>query len=575
MMVREEGRSVNDYEQPRPGPLPSSDPDPDPEWAEHVAWLDREIAAGRDREAGLWDPEDPEAWGCADPPFPGPVAAPSARSRFGQGDEADVLPPGQLLVGLTEGAVRDLGRLSDNELIGVLRAARRQVAREQYKQALVTAEFGRRRQAAFEDAARRGIPVGCRPGGFPGEELAIELVATRAEAGHRIDDALDLTTRLPLTLAGMAAGQIDEERAGWIALYTRSLNPADTARADQILADAAPDLRVEQLARKAAALEKKFAPEAVQARKERAKRDDQRVEARRELSGNASLSGREMDTADVLAAKADIDAVAALLRAGGLAGPIGALRVLALADLTQGRNPLDRLTGPADRVPAPSPATPGPATPNEPVPLPAEINLIVPVGTLIGFSADPAQAGAWGMLDRDETRAVVGVAARHPRTRWCVTLTGPDGTALAHGCARGQHPGLLNDLAAQPPPTRLAELLRRLNLTFTQIAQGACDHAQAEDHYTPSRKLKHLIRARTASCDAPGCPAHASYADLDHTAPWPVGPTDQCNLAPRCRTHHRAKQAPDWKVEQPEPGVTRWTLPSGRSHVTTATTYDS
>jgi hypothetical protein len=607
---------VGDYEQPRLGPLPHRDPDPDPEWTEYVAWLDGEIAAGHEREAGLCAPEDPQAWGRADPPFPGreaalpaprfeavspapgPPAAPPApdseaappapgreaalpaRSRFGQGDEADVLPPCQLLVGLTEGAVRDLDRLSDNELIGVLQAARRQVAREQYKQVLVTAEFGRRRQAAFEDAARRGLPVGCRPGGFPGEELASELVATRAEAGHRIDDALDLTTRLPLTLAGMAAGQIDEERAGWIALYTRSLDAADTARADQILADAAPDLRVDQLARKAAALEKKFAPEAVKARKERAKRDDQRVEARRELSGNASLSGREMDTADVLAAKAHIDAVAARLRAGGLAGPIGALRVLALADLTQGRNPLDRLAGPRTASPrptpaSPTPASPAPATPAEPVPLPAEINLIVPVGTLLGSSTDPAQAGAWGMLDRDETRTVVGAASRHPRTRWCVTLTGPDGTALAHGCARGQHPGLLNDLAAQPPPTRPAELLRRLNLTFIQVAQGACDHTQSEDHYIPSRKLKHLIRARSASCDAPGCPAHASYADLDHTTPWPGGPTDQCNLAPRCRTHHRAKQAPNWKVEQPEPGVTRWTLPSGRSHVTTATVYDS
>jgi hypothetical protein len=50
---------------------------------------------------------------------------------------------------------------------------------------------------------------------------------------------------------------------------------------------------------------------------------------------------------------------------------------------------------------------------------------------------------------------------------------------------------------------------------------------------------------------------------------------DQCNLAPRCRTHHRAKQAPDWTVEQLAPGVTRWTLPSGRRHITTPTRHDS
>jgi hypothetical protein len=410
----------------------------------------------------------------------------------------------------------------------------------------------------------------------------MELVTSRVDAGHRIDDAIDLTARLPMTLAGMATGMIDEARAGWIAMYTRTLTPADAARADEILAAAAPELRVDQVARKAAALEKKFAPEAVKARRERAKRNDQRVEAGRELSGNASLSGREMDTADAMASKAYIDAIAVKLRGGGLAGSLGALRVLAMADLTQGRNPLDRLMKPADtRADGPDePAhktspVPMPAHKSSPAPMPALINLIVPAGTLLVGSSAPAEAGPWGLLDRDETRTIVNAAAKHPRTRWCVTLTAPDGTAVAHACARGRNPLLLSDLAPQPPPAQLAELLRRLNITFTPVANGTCDHAQAEEHYTPSRKLKHLIRARTATCDAPGCQAQALNTDLDHTIPWPDGPSDQCNLAPRCRTHHRAKQAPDWKVEQSAPGVTRWTLPSGRTHTTTPTRYDT
>ena len=646
---------MDEYGQPCPGPLPDGIPRPsrageateqvtgchgllpesisdaDLEWAEYVAWLDREMTAGRNPEPEIWPPE---SWEAGDP-----EPRDSARPRFGQGDEADVLPPGQLLAGLTETVVRDVARLSDDELIGVLQGTRRQIAREQYKQVLVTAEFGRRRQAAFQDAAARGVPVGCRPGGFPGEELAIELVTTRAEAGHRIDDAIDLTTRLPKTLAAMAAGQIDETRAGWIAMYTRSLTPADAARADEVLADAAPDLRAEQLARKAAALEMKLAPEEVRARKEHAKRNDRRVEARREVSGNASLSGREMDTADVVASKAYLDAIAVRLRSAGLPGSLGTLRVLALADLTQGRNPLDRLNPAAapDAAAAPDPvspsapaapldpatpaaAVPGPGAPQpqrnfrpgrddgdvwdddaddpacddfaaddphdsardsrdtqgRPAPMPAVINLIVPVGTLLGWSAAPAQAGRWGILDRDETRAVVDAASQHPRTRWCVTLvTAPDGTALAHACARGQHSGLLSGLEPQPPPGQLAGLLHRLNLVFTPIATDACDHGQAEDHYTPSRKLRHLVRARTGTCDAPGCQAEAVSADLDHTTPWPVGATEQCNLAPRCRTHHRAKQAPDWQAEQVRPGITRWTLPSGRTHITTATRYDT
>ena len=620
---------MDEDERSCPGPLPGGQPDldPDPEWAEYTAWLDREMAAGRDTGPGPWDPEDDD-----EPEDPADPADPAGswegwRPRFGQGDEADVLPPGPPLAGLTEEAVLDLGRLSDDELIGVLQATRRQIAREQYKQVLVTAEFGRRRQAAFTDDARRGVPVGCRPGGFPGEELAVELAVTRSEAGHRIDDALDLTTRLPKTLAGMAAGRIDLVRAGWIALYTRGLTPADAAAADEILAGLDPDLRAEQVARRAAALEMRLAPEAVKARREHAKRTGQRVEARREPSGNACLAGREMDTAAVMASKAYLDAMAARLRTGGLPGPIGALRVLVLGDLTQGRNPLDRLS-PRDAAPAPgstdqdawpSGAAPessasavpepdpdawpgwdtddaddvdddadgsfagGPSDParddtarqGTPAPIPAQINLIVPIGTLLGWSTAPAQAGPWGLLDADETRTITEVAALHPLTRWCATLTAADRTALAHACARGQHSRLLTDLQPQPPPEQLAEFLYRLNLAFTPIARGTCDHAHAETRYTPSRKLRHLVRARTGTCDAPGCQAQALNTDLDHTTPWPTGPTDQCNLAARCRTHHRAKQAPDWQTDQLAPGVTRWTLPSGRIRTTTPTRYDT
>ena len=45
-----------------------------------------------------------------------------------------------------------------------------------------------------------------------------------------------------------------------------------------------------------------------------------------------------------MASKAYIDAIAARLRDSGLiAGTLGQLRALALTDLTQGRNPLDRI----------------------------------------------------------------------------------------------------------------------------------------------------------------------------------------------------------------------------------------
>jgi uncharacterized protein DUF222 len=248
-------------------------------------------------------------------------------------------------------------------------------------------------------------------------------------------------------------------------------------------------------------------------------------------------------------------------------------------------------------VPADSAGTGNPAG-GATAPVPANITLLVPVGTLLGWSAAPGEASHLGPLDPETTRDLVQAASRHPQTRWCVTLTSADGTAVGHGCASGRHIWTPSDISGTdgragpaPPRTpgpaaergdqagtaeravRIAGLLDWLGVAPEPIARGSCDHRHKEDRYTPSRKLGHLIRARTATCPAPGCGARAEYNDLDHTVPWPEGPTDECDLAPLCRHHHRVKQAPGWKLEQPEPGIMRWTTPSGRVYTTWPTNY--
>jgi hypothetical protein len=326
-----------------------------------------------------------------------------------------------------------------------------------------------------------------------------------------------------------------------------------------------------------------------------------------------------------------------MLRRGGLPGTLQHLRVLAFNDLTQGRDPRDRLAGPGpagtagrDARPDSPPAGSTPGTdagkstddadsdgdgdddaswdgcpdmpewqherrgtteddnydgpdvpPGPPAPFPALINLTIPAGTAYGWSGAPGEAGGWGLTDADDTRRLLQAASLHPRSRWRVTLLAPDGTAAAHGGSRGQHPWIpppVTGTSRAGPDTRqaaaLAEFLRALNITFTPIAKGSCDHASREDRYTPSRKLKDLIRARTARCTAPGCGAQAVHCDLDHTLPYPAGITCQCDLAPACRRHHRCKQAPGWRLAQPEPGIMRWTAPSGRSYTTRPTVYE-
>jgi hypothetical protein len=195
------------------------------------------------------------------------------------------------------------------------------------------------------------------------------------------------------------------------------------------------------------------------------------------------------------------------------------------------------------------------------------VTLTIPWATYRGQSEVAGQADGFGPLDGQDARDLAAAAARHPRTRWCVTALNPDGTAAAHGCLPGRHP---------PPGTGPPGSPPALNIEMLPVARGPCDHAHAhaETGYHPSRKLAHLIRARNATCTAPGCSRPAARCDLDHTRPWDDGgPTCECNLAPLCRHHHRCKQAEGWRLEQPEPGVLIWRTPSGRRYSTNPTEY--
>ena len=321
MTIRKEVRLVTDIGSP--GHLPG--PEPDPDFDAWTAWLDREIDAGRspvppEREPGgglsisLGDASDIDPQLLAVMCGPDGLGGQCLGQQFGQDAPADALRPGPVLAALAEQSAGDLGRLDDDQLIGVLRASQRLANREAWRQTLLIAEFARRRETELAAATARGVPVHCREGEFPGEELAAELRITGCEAAARIETAQQLTARLPATLTAMAGGLIDARRAAVIADYTATLTATDVVTADQALSAYAAEKRVEQLARKAAALEMKLAPEAVRARKERERKISARVEVRREMSGNASLAGREMDTATALASKAHIDAIAARLR---------------------------------------------------------------------------------------------------------------------------------------------------------------------------------------------------------------------------------------------------------------------
>ena len=138
-----------------------------------------------------------------------------------------------------------------------------------------------------------------------------------------------------------------------------------------------------------------------------------------------------------------------------------------------------------------------------------------------------------------------------------------------HGCLPGQPLTSPRDVSERH--TSRASF-RPFTVTVRPLASD--DHGYDEPGYVPSRKLEHLIRARTQTCSAPGCRWPAWRCDLDHTVPFDAGGrTCDCNLAPLCRRHHRCKQATGWRLEQPESGTMLWTTPAGRRYLTEPESY--
>ena len=497
---------------------------------------------------------------------------------FAQDGEADTMAPGPLLAALVDtvtGPVgAGLGGCSDDQLMGIISAGRRMAARAEWTSLAAIAEYAARHK-------------GSRPtDAFAAEELAFELHLTPLSAAEQMGYASAVAARLPRTFAALAAGQIHPVHVRIIEDETSVLSAEDAATADAVLAAAAPDQTFGELRHAAHKLILKLDPEAARKRKDAAKREAH-VRRFREASGNAGMVARELPSDEVLASWQHVEQRALDLRAAGMPGTLQELRVRAYLDLLQERDSRDQPAGPVPaglvlageaggeageagvpdqpppdgEQPGDGPGGPGPGSDGSDGPdgpgggdgpgngpgspgngpgaaprpgpaggpsLAALVTITVPLATFEGQSDTPGEAGGFGLLDGDDARDLAAAAARHPRTRWCVTALNPDGTAAAHACLPGRHPPPGPAPPGTPPVTLAAPL--------TPIARGPCGHPHAEIGYHPSRKLAHLIRARSATCTAPGCRRPAAHCDLDHTVPWDQGGlTCECDLAPTCK----------------------------------------
>ena len=198
---------------------------------------------------------------------------------------------------------------------------------------------------------------------FASYELSLALTLTGRSAEAYLDFAVELATKLPKTMAALEAGQIDIIRARIIAEATHVLSNEHTAAVEDLIFPRAGQQTSGQLRAALARAVLAADPGAARARREEAQRDA-RVLRWREDAGTAALCGRDLPSADVLAADQRISARARDLRSAGVTGTLDELRARAYLDFLLGRDsmppPPSGQPGTASESPAGGPPAGGP-----------------------------------------------------------------------------------------------------------------------------------------------------------------------------------------------------------------------
>ena len=111
--------------------------------------------------------------------------------------------------------------------------------------------------------------------------------------------------------------------------------------------------------------------------------------------------------------------------------------------------------------------------------------------------------------------------------------------------------------------------------TVTELANSAAlrpvptaDELGVEENYRPSAALTRFVQCRDLTCSFPGCDQPAVGCDIDHSVPYPHGPTHPSNTGLKCRIHHLLKTFCGWTDRQRPDGNIEWTSPRGRTYTT-------
>jgi hypothetical protein len=180
---------------------------------------------------------------------------------------------------------------------------------------------------------------------------------------------------------------------------------------------------------------------------------------------------------------------------------------------------------------------------------PVQAHIVVPVETALGLSNEPAWLDGYGWISAPTSRQLLVDAE------------------LRRICAQTST-GVLVDVDSndrRQPPTPQGVRSALLDLVRGDDGRVPLGDVgwRTEAEHDPSDRLRDHVVLRDRHCDGPtGSSTPAGRCDLDHTEPYPDGPTVAWNLAARSRRTHQLKHY-GWTPIRTTTG-TVWTSPSGQ-----------
>ena len=365
---------------------------------------------------------------------------------------------------------------------------------------------------AFADSQEAVQAAGGVPAPECGKGVAAQIALARRESPHRgsrhLGFARAMVHEMPQTLAHLTAGRVSEWRATILCRETAALSVEDRREVDRRLSADLPSMGDAQVERAAKGLAAQLDPGSVARRASKAA-VERCVSLRPAPDTMTYLSGL-LPVAQGVATYAALDRHARERIAAGDQRGRGQI----MADTL-----VERVTGQATAEG-----------------VPVEVNVVVPVGTLIGSTDEPAEVEGQGPISAETARALVSASAESEAQVWFRRmLTTLDGTQLI---------GL--------------ESRRRLF----------------------PKRLKRFLVLRDKTCRTPWCDAPIRHADHVVGASRD-GPTNVANGQGLCLACNQVKEAHGWSAHVVDPGPqglrgdvaphrVRLRTPTGHSYDSTA-----